>query len=528
MSLTFSINIGTLTESTRKADIFSVLNDIQDNTQKLISPRDVRDAFLSTWANSPFKVTTPNSLGDTFEYIGIDSANPGNRDIKQKILIGKRSFGGLDIMSPTLLNSSNNADIFLFNTKSDSDSQDATKISILAGSNSGLYFYAPYIEAKVGATGTTIDLNIVNPALNGAVNLLSNTGRVAINTILFPTVTETAASASNGRILRYHGTYPNGYLKWEDPTITYTDIGIPTSPTNIYGSDVYVNGYSLEFIDDNLVPNTIGGVEQGMSFSEDTFWNGATFQNWPMVEVLKELLFPYTEPVLELSLINTNTESIYSEVGVTASVVLSYSITTYQRNGSESIVDWEITPNTALINQSFSASPGTVLTGTISSTTYSTTISTKQWLLNVSDNIPNFFSYSTTASLNFVYPIFYGYSNTIVNDSNTLVSVVNNLNKYIYPYPGLSQSIELDYVGSGYFYIIYSNSFGELKGINDPNGFVIHDSIIYNGLTMSGQLGFTTSVVSFTQSYNNSAFRVWRSTHISSYTQSNNKFKFKF
>ena len=74
MSLTFSINVGSSTEATRKPDIFSVLNDIQDNTQKLISPRDVRDAVLSTWANTPFKVTTPNSLSN-YEYIGIDSSN---------------------------------------------------------------------------------------------------------------------------------------------------------------------------------------------------------------------------------------------------------------------------------------------------------------------------------------------------------------------------------------------------------------------------------------------------------------------
>jgi hypothetical protein len=50
-----SINVGTITESTRKADIFSVLNDIPIITQ-LISPRDVRDAVMSTWAN--FKLTT--------------------------------------------------------------------------------------------------------------------------------------------------------------------------------------------------------------------------------------------------------------------------------------------------------------------------------------------------------------------------------------------------------------------------------------------------------------------------------------
>ena len=56
---------------------------------------------MSTWANSPFKLTTPNSLtfSATFSYIGLDSSNPANRDIKLKILLGKRSYGNLDVLS---------------------------------------------------------------------------------------------------------------------------------------------------------------------------------------------------------------------------------------------------------------------------------------------------------------------------------------------------------------------------------------------------------------------------------------------
>ena len=165
MPATFSINIGQLTEATRKKDITNVLNDIQDNTQKLISPRDVRDAVLSLWANTPFKVTTPNSLTG-FEYIGIDSSNPSNRDIKQKILLGKRNFGNLDIMSPTLLNHSS-VDIFLYNTKPDNASQveqNSTKVAILAGTNSTLYTTAPYFESKVKTDLSGIDFNIINPS----------------------------------------------------------------------------------------------------------------------------------------------------------------------------------------------------------------------------------------------------------------------------------------------------------------------------------------------------------------------------
>ncbi len=55
MPATYSVNIGTEYEASRLPDILSVLKNIPDNTHKLISPKDVRDAFLSTWANSPIK-----------------------------------------------------------------------------------------------------------------------------------------------------------------------------------------------------------------------------------------------------------------------------------------------------------------------------------------------------------------------------------------------------------------------------------------------------------------------------------------
>ena len=101
MPATYSINIGTEYEAYRLPDILSVLKNIPDNTHKLISPKDVRDAFLSTWANSPIKQTTTTT---GVEYIGIDSGNPANRDIKQKIFLGKRNFGGSDVLNNTLLN----------------------------------------------------------------------------------------------------------------------------------------------------------------------------------------------------------------------------------------------------------------------------------------------------------------------------------------------------------------------------------------------------------------------------------------
>jgi hypothetical protein len=506
MPATFSINSGQLTESTRKPNIFSVLNDIQDNTQKLISPRDVRDAFLSTWANSPFKITTPNSLAN-FEYIGIDSNNPSNRDIKEKILLGKRSYGNLDVMNDFLLRS--DTDIFLFNTKPDSVTQSSTKIGILAGTNSGLYSDAPYIESNVNVSETAIDLNIVNPALSGAVNILSTTGRVAINQVLFPTVAETFGSASDGRILRYRGTYPSGYLKWEDPTITLNSIGTLGYQTNIYGSTVSLNGYPIEFIDNDLVPNQIGGVKTASTFPASSFFNGTSYQNWPVTEVLKQLLYPYVPPVLELSVLNTATNTIYAEVGTTASVIINSKITTYQRNTNEKIFNYQIIPNTSYTGLSFSGTPSSFVSHVINTSTFSATPASKTWTLNVSDSSLITFSYSKTATIEYVHPIYYGFTSSVINSTN-FNSIVSTLNKVILPYPGLGGSFSFPYNGSGYIYFIYrADSTWEntgLQQIQDPNGFITHEKTepIYSS--------FTSSIINTT-----TGFRVWRSKWLCAY-----------
>jgi hypothetical protein len=511
MSATFSINIGQLTEATRKPDIFSVLNDIQDNTQKLISPRDVRDAVLSTWANTPFKVTTPNSLSN-YEYIGIDSSNPGNRDIKQKILLGKRSFGGLDIMNSSLLSSQ--TDIFLFNTKLDSASQSTTRLGILAGTLSSLHQVAPYIESKVNNDESAIDLNIVNPADNGGINLLSTSGRVAINGIIFPTVAETSGSASNGMILRYRGTYPDGYFKWEQPTISLNNIGTPGYPTNIYGSTVSVNGYSIEFIDNNLTPTTLGGVTMGSSFSVNSFDNGSGFQNWPVTEVLRKVLYPYVPPVLQITAINNSNPSniLYAEVGTTPSISLTYSITTYARNEAEKINPYSIS-NTSVTGLSFSGLPGSSISSTFNTSTFSAVAASRSWVLSANDSIG---TYTKTATIHFIYPVYYGFTSSVLTNNYT------PLTKSVTPYPGLSNSISFTYNGSGYLYFVYPGTFTTLSQIQDPNGFIIYDSD-YPQLS-----AFTYS----TQNVSGVSYILWRTKlqcdYPGGYASQNSDFKFIF
>ena len=512
MPVTYSINVGTITESFRKPDIFSVVQDLPDNTQKLISPRDVRDAFLSTWANSAFKVTTPN-VDSNLEYIGIDSGNPDDRDIKQRILLGKRGFGNQDVMSNSLL-LNNDADIFIYNTKSDLVDQSSTKVAFLSGTNSTLHIYAPYIESY--ATGSNVDLNIINPSLvGGAINLFSSTGRVAINGIVFPTAAETGVSASNGRILRYSGTYPNGYLRWDDATLTLTSIGTPGITTSLYGSPVTINGYSLEFVDDSLVPVTLGGVTQGSSFSSDSFSNSVTgtYSDWPLVEVIRKILYPYIEPVLELSIYDAITGATYAEVGTTPSIGVTFSVTTYARDNNEYIFQHLIkeyqepgTNSLYFSSLTFSDLPGSVTYSSFTYSRYGASISTVDIQLAVSNN-PVFtstasfgansdtgggFSYSVKKPFSYISPFVltfesFTFSGTYSSDGARDIVTSLNAEKIIEPYYGGSQSFYSAINGAGYLYFAYPSSYGYLSYIKDPNGFVIHDAAtpIYSAFTYS-------------------------------------------
>jgi hypothetical protein len=148
MSLSFEYSSG-LTKTNRLNSIDEVLNQLANNTSKLISPKEVRDAFLTSWSNSIFKITHPDLYSNN-PYIGIDTNNPSDRDFKHKILLGKRSNSLSDVMNTNLLDRSiNDTDIFFYNTKEDTDINiNSTKLSILAGDDSNYYQSAPYIESK--------------------------------------------------------------------------------------------------------------------------------------------------------------------------------------------------------------------------------------------------------------------------------------------------------------------------------------------------------------------------------------------
>lgn len=540
MPATYSVNIGTEYEASRLPDILSVLKNIPDNTHKLISPKDVRDAFLSTWANSPIKQTTTTA---GTEYIGIDSGNPANRDIKQKIFLGKRQFGGSDILNNSLLTNPNN-DIYIFNTKSDTATQSNTRIAILAGTNSSLYTQAPYIESR--SDGSKFDFEFRNPSINnGSINIYSSTGRVSINGIIFPSVSESSASASNGKVLRYYGTYPNGSLRWDNTNVSVATIGSPGSPTNIYGSTVSLNGYSLEFINNTIVPSKVGGIPIGTSFSSNSFYNGSGYQNWPIVEVLRNLLFPYVPPSISLDAINTSSLNSFAEIGTTPNLNLKYNLTIYPRQDSEYVRDYYLISNepspigTTLYplvqpycGLSFSTQlPGTTFSGTVSISKYRATYGTVSFGFQVSDR-PGFtasaypigFSHSATASFTYIYPIFYGFTNSVIDtNSGVFTTGVNTISKLIKPYPGITNSITFNSKGDGYFYFCFPTSyFGTVVSqIKDPNGFILYDG------NLSGSF-FTFSTGRSNANYATPTnYTVWRTIGTCSYSQ-NGLFEFKF
>lgn len=184
---TYSINIGTPTESTKVENLQTFLNKLPDNTAQLISPRDTRDAIFTTWENILIKETTVAS--SSIGYIGLDTDT-----LKSKMLIGKKTYTTQEILDNTLLSS--DTDLFIFNGKSDSNpSLQDTKVTLLAGLVPGDYYYAPYIEATKIALPSRIDLAIVNPATAGVIQInadqieLGTNGWVINNTgALYPVI----------------------------------------------------------------------------------------------------------------------------------------------------------------------------------------------------------------------------------------------------------------------------------------------------------------------------------------------------
>jgi len=441
LMLTYSINDGTVTSSSNLGSISDVLTQLPDNTTHLISPSDVRNAIYTMWNNAG--VLKPTSISaSNIEYIGFDHSMTG-LSLKEKILLGKRQYNGRDTMTDSLLNGA--SDLFIFNNKSDSDNQYSTRISILSGTNSSIYDYAPYIESLyvIGTSSIYQDLNLINP--EGNINLISTLQNVSINNLILPSIADNA-TASNGYVLRYYtdGTY--SYAKWyEEAALALTNITSDTTIT-LTAPSVIINGHDMEYTNSTPTPATLGGVLAGSTFSKVA-----------LVDMLTRLLYPYipaTDIVTLLatvvtsnSMVGYGTSNLIVEKASMTSTAYTYNITkgTYQVQTIVSIP----------AGSDSSTKPETYrLVGTSS---VPVPVVDTNYTIVVTDGTQ---STTTTAALKIVYPYFYGATTSVISTSGittllTKITQVKNNNTitwsgnsvhlyYAYPsvYPDLTRIVE--------------------------------------------------------------------------------------
>lgn len=458
---TFSINIGSATQSSgyelggTSSDLNNIiLYNLRDNASGIILPESIRDAVFSLNVSYPFKETT-TTPGSTISYIGIDTLNPSSRDIKgRKLFFGKRAYSGTysytdpqtkNIMDATLLGS--DTDIFFYNTKLDTVSNELTKILLISGTGANDFQNSPLIQSQIvtGLTQNSPSLDFIN---TGGISVRSDYGTVSINDIHLPQVT---SSPSNLTTLMFSGlTGPTASTSWQQisfPSLSQIGgfLGITGSPTNFFGTPVYMNDYPLEFTDSRRMPIDFNDLDMG-----------STFSSAPLVEMLKRIIFPYLPPEGQVQIMGQYSGG-YAEVGTFPSPTIKWTIK--KRTNDTQI--------TSLQNMIPGAYPAITGVGEQTVQGFSTGIvispigaTSTEFKIIVSDGTQ---SGSASTTLTGIYPYFYGYSSLPTMTNVGLLS----LNKEL----SFKNNKDLDLYGSGnYFYFIYDFNWGTLSTIFDNFG----------------------------------------------------------
>lgn len=458
--LTYSINDDTVSESFNLGSINDILGSLSDNTNRSIKPIDLRNAIFTLWNNAGIFKSTGISSSNV-EYIGIDYTQTGI-NLKQKIYLGKRSLLGSNIMTSNLLN--NDTDIFIYNTKSDSDNQDSTKISILAGGSSSIHEISPYIESRYySGTQSYINLDLKN---DGYIDITSFNKGVSINGLLYPSVKD-YASASNGYVLKYLLVGTVSYLTLSPIGTANIDTVYSSGTVSISGNPIVVNGYPIEFTNLSQVISSIGGISAG-----------STFSNTPIVNVLNNLIYPYisASPSMILtasssyidSIYSNNSKNIYVEFNSLSSLKYYYEIIkkSYPISSILSSPGGSLPPTTSRLigTSSISILP----------------LSTQVYTLSVTDGTQ---SSSITASINYVYPYFW--SATSSDISFTSSGYFSSMNKISKSKSDTTISINSSNIK---IYFAYPSSYGDLSYIIEGNtgwNYISSFSKIYGSISLT-------------------------------------------
>jgi hypothetical protein len=319
------------TNATKLQDLNDVFFGLRDNTSKLIAPVDVRNAIYTLWENIMFK-PTQNSGGP--EYIGLDQ-----NFTQKKILIGKKEIGGAPVLTNNLINFTD-VDVFFYNTKTQSTGLQDTKVAFLAGTGSNYQsgqLTAPYLRSFIvnnSPFANTIDFEIRNSsyytngltAYGGNISIYSENGYVVLNGMNWPTFAQnTVGLAQQDYILKYKYIGSQPFAVWEAPvTASITSLS-STGSVTISGNPVILNGLPINFTSNVPTPVTIGGIPAG-----------STFSNVPVTEMIRQILYPYIAPELNISLSAPNN---LWEIGddFTAQTNLKFTVSVY-KNATYSIV----------------------------------------------------------------------------------------------------------------------------------------------------------------------------------------------
>jgi hypothetical protein len=476
MAYTFSEYPATTYYAENKTALQDVLQLLPDNTSKEITPRDVRDAVLSAWESNVFKY-----VNGVNEYIGFT-----RDEIKdKKIFFGKKQISGSNIMSSSLLTS--DTDIFLYNTKSDFASPQDFKMGFLAGTDTSLFEFAPYIQStQVSGGNPHISLNLINPATYGRITIQSgSSASVVINNLYWPSTAQVAASIasplssnSNDLFLVMRGNGSPNYLELRTYTSLGGQLGSTGSTTTILGSPTTLNGHELEYTNPDPIVQSIGGVTVGTTFSSLAF-----------SLLFDQILYPTLGPFASINITSAGSPPTPLSQNRTfernhnspTSVYISYSVikrtndvtSTYLRaqrpNGVFAVDDGTgFTPT----GPGLITSNNINYTYTVPASAISGNTQFGIFTFSVVPNDSSSLSFTASQTVEFVFP--YIYSFDTVNrplttfDMNALFGV--SYNKIINSYG--SQSIPLSNPTiPKYLYFMYPSHYGLLSEILDGNNF---------------------------------------------------------
>jgi hypothetical protein len=513
------------TETNELKDIVDILSILPDNTNKLISPKDVRDAVYTLWQNTMFKPTSFS--GSIVDYIGIDSfqlKDDDNENWYPKMLFGKKQTGGQFIMSNNLLTS--NTDFFFYNTKNNQVLTDYdTSIAILSGTGP---FYAdnmlkaPQLNSNFVSdiNGGYMDFNIKNTSYTndtsgfygGNINIRSEKGFVSVNGFYFPTFKniDDNINTYDGYILSLEkGIDGAAYGVWRSPfSQSFTNITVD-EPFTINAPLITLNGYN--FTDTTPTATAIGGIRAG-----------ETFNNINVQDMIRRIIYTYIPPRITSQLVlspsNTPITLIESGDGTTrTNLRLKASVT---KNATQSITSISYLANDIAVLKQMTRStavtdfpaPSSIPNGDtfaeflvqgdidLTSELYRTTAFT----LSVADQYPT--TRQVSSVIKVVLPYFYGtttYSATNNVEMNSLLgnnnapagklktylvepiigNPTNSNNQYLrFTTRGLPQTTG---AGKGFIYFAHPEGFPQLKNIFDYNSFPVFNDFATQSFTVN-------------------------------------------